>query len=187
MLEVKTIANDTHTVEIYTKTGKLTQGYNDIILRIKDKTTDNYIEDATINWTPMMHMTKMMHSCPKSDVSKITDTETLYGGYIIFQMAENASEGWMLTVNYTINGKEYTAKDKISVPASNKKRVSVFMKDNVKYIVALINPTTPKVGMNDFTVSIHKMETMMSFPIITNYMVKTRSAYAKYGESYLTK
>ena len=50
-----------------------------------------------------MHMTMMMHSGPKSTIKKAEGKETLYNGYIIFQMAENATEKWDLTVDYTVN------------------------------------------------------------------------------------
>ncbi len=171
--QVTTITNDTHSIELYTVSGALTQGHNEITLRIKDQTSTNYIENASINWTPVMHMTSMMHSCPKSAITKVADTKTLYSGYIIFQMAENLNEGWDLTLNYTIAGKDYTAKNDISVPSSEKRSVAVFQDDNdVRYVIALISPSTPEVTTNDMAVSIHKMESMMSFPVVENYIVK---------------
>ena len=62
LLKVKEFTNDTHVVELYTTSGITQQGYNDITLRIKDKTTNNYIQNATIEWMPIMHMTMMNHS-----------------------------------------------------------------------------------------------------------------------------
>ena len=51
----------------------------------------------------------MSHACPFSAVEKVTADGTLYNGYIVFQMAENAMEYWDLTINYIINGTAYTA------------------------------------------------------------------------------
>ncbi len=169
---IKTLSNTEHDIEIFSTKKNLKQGYNHLYLRIKEKATDTYIENASLKWKPVMHMTKKMHSCPKSAIKKTEGKETLYDGFIIFQMAENSTEKWNLTIDYTINTISYTVKDFISVPAASKKNVSVFRKDNIKYVIALISPDKPKVGMNDFKVGLYKMENMMSFPMIKNYIIK---------------
>ncbi|HBI01580.1 MAG TPA: hypothetical protein PLL09_13375 [Flavobacterium sp.] len=169
LLKVKEFTNDTHVVELYTTSGITQQGYNDITLRIKDKTTNNYIQNATIEWMPVMHMTMMSHSCPFSMVEKVAGKETLYNGYIVFQMPQNSTEYWDLKVDYSINGTNYTVTDIIDVPASSKRVVNSFMgTDNIRYIVALIDPKTPRVALNDMTVGIFKMENMMSFPVVND-------------------
>jgi len=172
LIKVQEISNDTHTIEVYTKSGTLVQGYNDITIRIKDKSNQEFIENAAISWKPVMHMTAMMHSCPKSELLKVADKQTTYNGFIIFQMPENESEGWDLTFNYTINGISYEAVDTISIPQSTKKTVSVFTgTDGVKYVLALIQPQNPAVKINDMVVGLYKMESMMSFPEVENYTI----------------
>jgi len=82
--------------------------------------------------------------------TKYAYKETIYKGFIVFQMPENESEGWDLTINYTINGTAYEAVGDISVPMSPKQRVTTFMgTDEVKYILALIEPSTPEVAVNE--------------------------------------
>ena len=44
--------------------------------------------------------------------------------------------------------------------------------DNVKYVVAMIDPKSPKVAVNDMTVGVWKMQDMMNFPIVDGYTVK---------------
>jgi hypothetical protein len=171
--KIQEITNDTHAIEIYSATGTLQQGYNAISLRIKNKSTSEYEKSATITWAPLMHMTSMNHACPFSPVSKTSGKETLYEGYIVFQMADNAAEYWDLTVNYSINGTLYTAKSRIAVPASEKQRVTTFTGiDGVRYILALIEPKGPKVATNDMTVGVFKMQSMMMFPVVDNFKVK---------------
>ena len=173
LVKVKEITNDTHVVELYTTSGTTQQGYNDITLRIKDKTSNSYIQNAIIEWMPVMHMMTMTHSCPKSTVEKTTTEGTLYNGYIVFQMPQNETEYWDLKIDYTINGVNYTVTDIVDVPASQKRVVSSFMgTDNIRYIVALIDPKNPKVALNDMTVGIFKMENMMNFPIVNQYKLK---------------
>ncbi|HRL72408.1 MAG TPA: hypothetical protein PLT79_12030, partial [Flavobacterium sp.] len=80
LTKIKEITNTTHTIELYSRTGALEQGYNNISLRIKDKVSGDYVKNATVNWMPLMHMATKTHSCPKSGVEKITTDGTLYKG-----------------------------------------------------------------------------------------------------------
>ena len=173
LTKFKEITNTTHTIELYAHMGALEQGHNEISLRIKDKASGDYVKNATVSWMPLMHMTMMTHSCPKSGVEKVTADGTLYKGNIVFQMPQNATEYWDLKIDYTINGAAYTVTSVIDVPASAKQRVTTFTgSDNVKYIVAYVEPHHPKVALNDITVGVYKMESMMSFPVVDNFKVK---------------
>ena len=171
LTKFKEISNATHTIELYSHMS-VEQGYNKIAIRIKDN-SGQYIKNATISWMPLMHMATMTHSCPKSDVSKLTIDGTLYEGTIVFQMAQNATEYWDLKIDYTINGVAYTATTVIDVPASAKQRVTTFTgSDNIRYIVAYVEPQNPKVALNDIIIGVYKMESMMSFPMVNNFKVK---------------
>lgn len=172
LMKVQEISNDTHIIEVYTKSGKLVQGYNDITIRIKDKSTQTFIENASFIWKPVMHMETKTHSCPKSELLKVTAMQTVYNGYLIFQMAENETEKWDLTFNYTVNDNAYEAVGIIDVPASTKKTVtSITGVDGVRYILALIEPQNPEVKINDMKLGLYKMENMMSFPVVENYKI----------------
>jgi len=171
--KIQEIENTTHIIELYNANGALEQGYNGISLRIKNKTTNEYEDNATITWIPKMHMTSMTHSCPMSSISRTPLKETLYNGYIVFQMAQNATEYWDLQVDYTIDEVAYSATAVIDVPASTKQRVTTFTgSDNVRYILALVDPSDPKVAINDVTFGLFKMQSMMSFPVVDDYTVK---------------
>lgn len=173
LTKFKEITNTTHTIELYAHVGALEQGYNEISLRIKDKASGDYVKNAIVSWMPMMHMIMMTHSCPKSGVEKVTVDGTLYKGNIVFLMPQNATEYWDLKIDYTVNGTAYTATSVIEVPASAKQRVTTFTgSDNVRYIVAYVEPHHPKVALNDITVGVYKMESMMSFPVVDNLKVK---------------
>ena len=173
LLKIKEITNDTHVIELYSKSGAINLGYNDIKLRIKNKSTNQYEKDAAITWKPMMHMTSMMHSCPNSAVQKVTTDGSLYSGYIVFQMPGNATEYWDLKIDYTIGTNTYTVTTVIYVPVEAKKTVNSFMgSDNVKYVVAYIEPKSPKVALNDMILGVWKMQDMMNFPVVDGYTVK---------------
>ena len=173
LVKVKEFSNDTHTIELYTVSGTTQLGYNDMKFRIKNKSNNQYEKNATVNWNPVMHMTTMSHSGPKSEVTKVTPDGTLYAGYLVFQMPQNATEYWDLKFDYSINGTAYTATTVVDVPDSAKRRVNSFLgSDNTKYIVAYIEPRTPKVAVNDMTLGVWKMQDMMTFPVVDGYTVK---------------
>lgn len=173
LLKIKEVTNDTHVIELYSKSGTTTLGYNDIKLRIKNKSTNQYEKNATITWKPMMHMTSMMHSCPNSTVQKVSSDGSLYSGYIVFQMPENATEYWDLKIDYTIGSTTYTATTVINVLVETKKTVNSFMgSDGVKYVMAYIDPKSPKVATNDMTLGVWKMQDMNNFPVVDGYTVK---------------
>ena len=173
LVKVKEFSNDTHTIELYTVTGTTQLGYNDLKFRLKNKASNQYEKNASVNWSPVMHMTSMSHSGPKSSITKVTPDGTLYTGYLVFQMPQNATEYWDLKFDYSINGTAYTATTVVDVPDSAKRRVNSFLgSDNTKYIVAYIEPRTPKVAVNDMTLGVWKMQDMMTFPVVDGYTVK---------------
>jgi hypothetical protein len=173
LTKFKEITNTTHTIELYKHMSGLEQGYNEVALKIKDKTTNQYITNATVTWMPLMHMTAMTHSCPKSPITKVSTGGSVYEGYIVFTMAQNAMEYWDLKIDYTINGTAYSMTSVIDVPASAKQRVTTFTgSDNVKYVVAYADPHHPKVGINDMFAGVWKMQDMMTFPVVDNLKLK---------------
>ena len=161
-----------HEIEVYSEQSQFTIGYNELFFRIKDDAEDTYFSNATIEMTPLMNMTEMTHSCPKSAISK-TDDASVYSGFAVFQMPGNTDEYWDLGLEYTVNGETFEVTERIEVmaPADGKQRVSTFTgSDEVRYIVAMM-PWTPEVKVNDFAAMVFKMESMMSFPEVEAYSI----------------
>lgn len=166
LLKAAEVEGEAHVVEIYTPTGKIPVGHNTLRLRFRNKTSNQYEKQATVNWMPMMKMMSMNHSCPFGPVTKVPGKETLFSGDVVFQMPGNEMEKWEIKFMYNIGGTDYMAVGDIAVENTTQKRVNSFKgNDSVRYIVALIEPTKPKVGINDLVVGIYKMENMMSYPV----------------------
>lgn len=172
LVQIQTLSNSTHTIEFYNTSGQFLTGYNAISLRIKDNASNKYIENTSISWNPIMEMPSMDHSCPKSTVTKASGKTTVYEGYIIYQMANLDGSGWSLTIDYNINGVDYSITDTITVMQNTKQHVTSFMgSDDNRYVLALIEPKSPKIAINDMVVGLYKMENMMSFPEVENYTI----------------
>ncbi|MEZ4971065.1 MAG: hypothetical protein R2814_15655 [Flavobacteriaceae bacterium] len=164
-----------HSLELYSelKTG-FTTGYNEIFIRIKNNADDSYFTHPEITWMPMMHMMGMNHSCPKSELNISEDYNSVATGYVVFQMPGNTDEYWDITFAYKVGGQEFSVTETIDVTAPNdgKQTVSAFMgSDDVRYVLAMVEPVNPKVAVNDIRALLFKMESMMDFPLVENYSV----------------
>ena len=172
LLKVQELSNTNHTVEVYTKSGAFYTGYNDVSIKIKNNVDDTYFETYTIDWMPMMDMGTMNHSCPKSSITKVIGKPTLYNGNLIYQMTGMDGSGWSLKFMYTIDNVDYMVEDDITVSQSSRQNVTTFTgSDSVKYIAAIIEPTTPEIAINDLKVGLYKMENMMMFPSVADYTI----------------
>jgi hypothetical protein len=155
-------------------TGSLKTGYNAVFIQLKNNTTGKYVEDANLSWKPLMHMTSMSHACPYSAIQKVENTKTLYKGYFIFIMTSNDMEYWEITYDY-IKGSDtiVEAASRVTVNQSAKVRYKSFTgSDNSKYFLALVNPSSPKVGTNEITAYLYKMVDMLTFIPVENYTIQ---------------
>ncbi|MCM4159696.1 hypothetical protein FHG64_15195 [Antarcticibacterium flavum] len=169
---IQTLENDHHFLELYSESGELKEGYNKILLRLQDKIDKEYIPNAEVEWIPVMDMGTIKHSAPNSEVVKAPGKNTSYEGYIIFQMAGGDSGTWSLQINYTVDGENFSMEDRLQVLASPRKKVTVFKgKDEVNYVLAIIEPRQPKVATNDISAALYKMENMHKFSIVDNYRI----------------
>ncbi|WP_336068085.1 MULTISPECIES: hypothetical protein [Mesoflavibacter] len=169
---IKTIENGDQSIELYNEKGMFETGYNMISLRIKDNNTNTYVEDATISWMPVMQMPTMQHSCPKSEITKAIGKDTVYQGFIIYQMTFEDGSGWSLTLDYTINDVDYSVTETINVMQYENQNTASFMgSDDSRYIVALIAPKDPSIAINNMKVGLFKMENMMTFPVVEDYTI----------------
>ena len=170
--KIQELTNANHTVELFNATGQFETGYNAISIRIKDNTSNNFIENASLSWMPVMQMPEMQHSSPKSEISKALGKNTIYEGFIVYQMTNLDGSGWSLSVDYTIDGVSYSVHSDITVVQSDYQNVTSFTgADDKRYILALMAPTTPKIAVNTLKVGLFEMKNMMSFPVVEDYKI----------------
>ncbi|WP_066223468.1 hypothetical protein [Formosa haliotis] len=171
--KIQDIETDGYTLELYNAAGKFETGYNDVTVRIKDESTDMYIENYTItSWMPKMDMGTMEHACPHSNFENTENTNTLKHAMVIYQMTFEDGSGWSLDFDIMINDISYNLSSPITVTQSELKNVTTFTgADETKYILAYIAPQDPIIGSNDLNLGLYKMESMMSFPIVKDYSI----------------
>src|SRR5690554_3817387 len=162
-----------HVVEIYSENQNLEVGYNEFSIRIKDLGSDKYVSNAELGWMPLMHMENMSHAAPHSMLSNAEET-TVYKGHIVFQMASNETEYWEVNFTYTLNSQSIESNTRVDVmqPFDGFKKTQVFTgEDEIRYVLAYVNPRDPQVAINDLEAVLYKMEDMMTFLVVENYTI----------------
>lgn len=153
------------TVELYANTATIETGYTNLYIKIKDDQGNN-VSNATVSITPKMDMGTMVHSSPVEQPS-YNSTESYYKGVVVFTMSSTAGT-W--TIDIDVNGSIVPIE--VNVVDAPTKVCGVYTgTDGVTYIVSLVKPITWEVGMNNFSITIHKKESMMSFPAVDGLTV----------------
>ncbi len=168
---VQAFEGSDYTVEVLNESGHFFTGYNDLIVQVKKNSDNTFVEPESISWMPMMDMGTMNHSCPKSALT--LDGSNKYQGFLIFQMTSLDETGWSLKFMFTVDGVESMIEEAIIVKQSPRQRVAVFMgADTVKYVLALVEPSKPEIATIPIKTALYKMENMMMFPVVQDYVIK---------------
>lgn len=149
--------------------GELSVGHNILYLEVHQNGIR--YDNASVQFTTMMHMESHSHASPLGLPEQVRErTHNLYKAWAIFTMPSGMMGRWEL--QFTVknaNQTETIASGIIPIQVAQANRVSTFMaEDGTKYILTLVNPMEPKVGLNDLEVALHRSETMMSFPTVSN-------------------
>ena len=156
-------------------TDSLYSRYTNLFVEVRDSATDAVIEDAEVTIMPMMQMPTMQHSAPYENPSSMSAVDGLFPCAVVFQMP--GEMGWSLSiaVHENVNGGmgEVTFPLMVKNPSPTKTRVVTPLNDPMsRLVISYVQPMDPKVGINDFEITLHSRETMMSWPGIENYTVE---------------
>ena len=154
-------------VVVYTKETTVYSGYQKFYVALYDSLSGNIIEDAHVKLTPMMDMGMMQHSAPYENPASEEAANKLYPCSVFFVMSSMGGT-WTVKVNVHNHstGKEGAVTFPFTVAEPAKARMKSFTAahDGAKYFVALIDPSYPKVGINDMEIAIYKKVSMMNWP-----------------------
>ena len=159
-------------VEVYATSAIISTGYNKFYLVVKDSITGNYIEQANISLNPMMDMGMMQHSSPFENPASNQAVNKLFPCSVVFIMPSTAGS-WTVKINVVVNNKSGSLTIPVNViePAKSKMKSFTALHNNGKYFIALIDPSTPKIGINDMELVVFKKESMMSFPADNSFAI----------------
>ena len=83
LVKINEFSAEGYLTEIYSEKTALEVGYNEISLRIKDASNNEYLSEAEVSWMPLMHMETKEHSAPHSKLSNSVDNSVFTGSYRI--------------------------------------------------------------------------------------------------------
>jgi len=150
----------------------LYSAYSKLYIELRDSATNNLINDAEITLLPQMPM--MGHAAPFENPASTTAIEGLFPCAVVFQMP--GTTGWVLDIHVKelAGNKEGDVSIPVVVntPALVRTKVITALNGTDKIIISYLEPSSPEVGINDFEITLHKKETMMSFPAVENYTVE---------------
>lgn len=145
--------------------GELQTGYEKLYAALFDSASGDRITEAVVTLKPMMNMGAMMHSAPAEDPTLFTAVDQYFPGAVVFTMPGTADE-WSVKVTAAILGNVSTVSIPVVVTAADPARTKSFTSaiNGATYFVALIQPRSPIVGINDLELAVYKKAGMMDFP-----------------------
>lgn len=156
-------------------------GYNKLTVVVLDSINPaDTIKDAHIQFMPVMTMPQtmgmpMVHACPVENPAQ-TAVNGVFPGMVAFVMPSMGGS-WKLStmINNHKNNKQGTASFDIVVASPTPSVMSVFTAtsaDASKLVLSLLEPQSPKVGMNDIEFTLHRKASMMSWPADSTYTIE---------------
>lgn len=156
-------------------------GYNKLSVVLYDSLNlKEKITDAHIQFSPLMNMNMngmiTQHAAPVENPEE-TAVDDVFPGAVAFVMPTSIGGTWKLGVsvhNHKYN-KEGEANFDITVdnPATTAMNVfTAITPDANKLVLSLLEPSAPKVGMNDIEFTIHRKASMMDWPADDSYTIE---------------
>jgi len=156
-------------------------GYNNLVVVVYDSLNlKQKITDAHIQFKPVMTMgmgaMSMQHACPVENPDE-TAVGDVFPGAVAFVMPTTTDGAWKLgvAVHNHQNDKEGETSFDISVDNPATSVLSVFTAlapDNNKLVLSILEPSKPKVGINDIEFTLHRKASMMDWPADDSYTIE---------------
>ena len=167
-------------IEIWGKKNFFT-GFNNLVVVAYDSLNlSQKITDAHIEFLP--EMTMVMNGMTKKHSAPVENPDVLavngaFTGAIAFTMPTSTGGTWKLAVSVHNHkyDKEGTANFDITVDNPTPSVLTVFTSTETTaptLVLSMLQPTAPKVGMNDIEFTIHQKLSMYEWPVQDNYTIE---------------
>ncbi len=158
-------------IDVYSS-GPIATSYNRLYFDILENGTENRVAESGLTITPVMDMGHHVHAAPVWQPNPDRDPDSqLFEAAIIPTMPSGDMGSWSLQWDAG-NG---NAGEPCQMEVMQASDVKVFTAENdERYILTWIHPDSPKTGINDLTLSLHRRESMMSFPEVQDLQLEIR-------------
>ncbi|GMU87018.1 MAG: hypothetical protein AMXMBFR48_22590 [Ignavibacteriales bacterium] len=142
-------------------------GYNKLYIRLTDSAKGTTLNDVELQVTPVMHMMTHTHSSPVIQPEICQCGISPFGA--VFTMPSGDMGEWSMRLTLNNRALNRTEIGALPVTVLNTSHVKVVTASNgSSYVLTYVPIKTPKVGINDVSFFLHKKETMMEWPAVTN-------------------
>ncbi len=159
--------------KVYTEK-ELFVGYNKIFVAMFDSVSNTRLTDGHFDVIPMMDMGMMKHSAPVEITDESIPSDKFWKAAIVFIMPSSAGK-WTLNMAFHNHKTDKEGEGELEVNVINPTTSvmkSFTANDSTKLFVSLIQPDLPKIGLNNFEISIHKKDSLMGFTAVDDYNVE---------------
>lgn len=161
-------------VALYSKSQTIFTGYQKLYVLLTDSATGTTISNALVKIKPMMDMGTMQHSAPFENPASTNAVNSLFPTAVVFIMPSMGGS-WSVDVDVTNlqNGRTGSFSTSLTVadPVESKMKSFTSLHDGSKFFVALIEPSSPGVGINDLELAVYKRESAMDFPADSSFAI----------------
>lgn len=150
-------------------------GYNKVYVALYDSLSGAKLNRGHFHLTPMMNMGSMQHSCPVEDHEDTLALNGYFQGAVVFSMAGTSSQ-WSLNMRFHNHESNKQGEGSVSfeVKTASPSRFissSLSLDSNRVVFISLIQPSSPKVGINDFEIVLHEKKSLMDYVSCNRYKV----------------
>ncbi len=154
----------------------LETGYNEIYVAIYDSIDGSTLNNGVLSINPIMNMGTMTHSSPVENHVGTSTIDGYFKAAVVFSMPGTASE-WALNLNFLNSKNGLTGNGNINVPVALSsptkfKSTTLTLDSSKKIFISLIEPSSPKVGINNFEIVLHQKINSNYYPSINNYSIE---------------
>lgn len=164
--------------ELWSKT-ELSTGYRKLFIALYDSSSNKPLNKASVQIMPIMDMNMngkaMSHSSPFENPQSTEAENTLFPCAAVFTMPSSGADGkWHLNVMVKKEGQSKFGKAELPllVKQSEPERVNIITAaDGSRLFISYVAPLNPKIGINDFEITVHYRQDMMTFPADDSYTI----------------
>ncbi|WP_254528978.1 MULTISPECIES: FixH family protein [unclassified Sphingobacterium] len=139
----------------------LVVGFQQVYIRVLKDGKSNATDK--IEFSPVMDMGTMKHGAPTGKFA-FNSAVDAFQGFVVFTMPTADNGTW--AIDLKINNETLNFPVVIKPAATRNVPVKSFTApDNKRYILTLVQPSSPKIGINDLEVMVFWRENMFSFPV----------------------
>jgi hypothetical protein len=164
-------------VELWSDKSLIT-GYNKIYILLKESSGKN-ITNARVWVKPIMDMQmnnmQMSHSSPVEYQDSNDAKDGLFNAAVVFTMPSTGEEGkWRIEVKVETTGSKGEVNIPVEIKPAQESRISTVKSkiDEVTYLITMVEPVKPTVGINNFEVLINKRVDGMNFPATDDLLIE---------------